>query len=167
MRFKKKKSVFIFCIPNAWTFDFHIQLRNSGGLEPLVELLRSKNDEVRRHASWAVMVCASDELMAVELCRLGWVELPRVSGSDGEQKRQEHTLRAQGRSDRIHTPACRLPRPRELWLAQRACPQKGQPGRRGSPPGHLPSTLTKPPLPSPCPPFHPAPCLSFPPLCYS
>lgn len=47
------------------------QLRNSGGLEPLVELLRSKNDEVRRHASWAMTVCASDELMATELCRLG------------------------------------------------------------------------------------------------
>ncbi|EGW05134.1 Armadillo repeat-containing protein 3, partial [Cricetulus griseus] len=47
------------------------QLRNCGGLEPLVELLHSKNDEVRRHASWAVMVCASDEVTAVELCKLG------------------------------------------------------------------------------------------------
>jgi len=46
-------------------------LKNCGGLEPLIELLHSKNDEVRRHASWAIMVCAGDELMAVELCRLG------------------------------------------------------------------------------------------------
>ncbi|KAK1345562.1 hypothetical protein QTO34_008021 [Cnephaeus nilssonii] len=46
-----------------------------GGLEPLIELLRSKNDEVRRHASWAVMVCASDELMASELCRLGALDI--------------------------------------------------------------------------------------------
>ncbi|XP_021507924.1 armadillo repeat-containing protein 3 isoform X1 [Meriones unguiculatus] len=51
------------------------QLKNCGGLEPLVELLHSKNDEVRRHASWAVMVCASDELMSVELCRLGALDI--------------------------------------------------------------------------------------------
>uniref|UniRef100_A0A8C6RNJ7 Armadillo repeat containing 3 n=1 Tax=Nannospalax galili TaxID=1026970 RepID=A0A8C6RNJ7_NANGA len=51
------------------------ELRNCGGLEPLVELLHSKNDEVRRHASWAVMVCANDELMAVELCRLGALDI--------------------------------------------------------------------------------------------
>ncbi|XP_048668666.1 armadillo repeat-containing protein 3 isoform X2 [Marmota marmota marmota] len=50
-------------------------LRNCGGLEPLVELLYSKNDEVRRHASWAVMVCASEEPMAVELCRLGAIDI--------------------------------------------------------------------------------------------
>ncbi|KAL0627528.1 Armadillo repeat-containing protein 3 [Plecturocebus cupreus] len=57
------------------------QLRNSGGLEPLVELLRSKNDEVRKHASWAVMVCAGDELTASELCRLGLALLPRLKYS--------------------------------------------------------------------------------------
>ncbi|KAL6088364.1 hypothetical protein STEG23_011374, partial [Scotinomys teguina] len=51
------------------------QLRTCGGLEPLVELLYSKNDGVRRHASWAVMVCASDELTAVELCRLGALDI--------------------------------------------------------------------------------------------
>ncbi|XP_040611351.1 armadillo repeat-containing protein 3 isoform X2 [Mesocricetus auratus] len=51
------------------------ELRSCGGLEPLVELLNSKNDEVRRHASWAVMVCASDELTAVELCRLGALDV--------------------------------------------------------------------------------------------
>ncbi|KAI5935363.1 Armadillo repeat-containing protein 3 [Manis javanica] len=51
------------------------KLRNSGGLEPLVELLRSKNIEVRRHVSWAVMVCAGDEPTAVELCRLGALDI--------------------------------------------------------------------------------------------
>ncbi|CAO2594838.1 Armadillo repeat-containing protein 3 [Lemmus lemmus] len=51
------------------------ELRNCGGLEPLTKLLHSKNDEVRRHASWAVMVCASDELTAVELCRLGALDI--------------------------------------------------------------------------------------------
>ncbi|KFZ57988.1 Armadillo repeat-containing protein 3, partial [Podiceps cristatus] len=51
--------------------DARTELRNAGGLGPLVELLRSKNEEVRRNACWAVTVCASDELTAVELCRLG------------------------------------------------------------------------------------------------
>ncbi|XP_015708811.1 armadillo repeat-containing protein 3 isoform X1 [Coturnix japonica] len=51
--------------------DARSELRNAGGLEPLVELLHSKDREVRRNACWAVMVCASDELTAVELCRLG------------------------------------------------------------------------------------------------
>ncbi|XP_047724397.1 armadillo repeat-containing protein 3 isoform X7 [Prionailurus viverrinus] len=55
----------------ACDVEARTELRNSGGLEPLVELLRSKHDEVRRHASWAVMVCANDELTAVELCKLG------------------------------------------------------------------------------------------------
>ncbi|KFP77952.1 Armadillo repeat-containing protein 3 [Acanthisitta chloris] len=51
--------------------DARTELRNAGGLGPLVELLHSKSEEVRRSACWAVMVCASDELTAVELCRLG------------------------------------------------------------------------------------------------
>uniref|UniRef100_A0A8C6MUI0 Armadillo repeat containing 3 n=1 Tax=Mus spicilegus TaxID=10103 RepID=A0A8C6MUI0_MUSSI len=55
----------------ACDVEARTQLRNCGGLVPLVGLLHSKNDEVRRHASWAVMVCAGDEPMAVELCRLG------------------------------------------------------------------------------------------------
>ncbi|XP_031470212.1 armadillo repeat-containing protein 3 isoform X1 [Phasianus colchicus] len=51
------------------------ELRNAGGLGPLVELLHSKDKEVRRNACWAVMVCASDELTAVELCRLGALDI--------------------------------------------------------------------------------------------
>lgn len=71
MRFFLKSIIFIFCTPNVQNVGFYFQLRNAGGLEPLVELLRSKNDEVRRNASWAVMVCASDELTATELCMFG------------------------------------------------------------------------------------------------
>lgn len=52
-------------------FFFFLKLRNAGGLGPLIELLHTKNKEVRRNACWAVMVCASDELTAIELCRLG------------------------------------------------------------------------------------------------
>ncbi|XP_053876658.1 armadillo repeat-containing protein 3 isoform X3 [Malaclemys terrapin pileata] len=55
--------------------DARTELRNASGLEPLVKLLHSKNDEVRRNACWAVMVCASDELTAVELCRLGALDI--------------------------------------------------------------------------------------------
>ncbi|XP_052550684.1 armadillo repeat-containing protein 3 isoform X3 [Tympanuchus pallidicinctus] len=51
------------------------ELRDAGGLGPLVELLHSKDKEVRRNACWAVMVCASDELTAVELCRLGALDI--------------------------------------------------------------------------------------------
>ncbi|MBZ3872557.1 Armadillo repeat-containing protein 3 [Sciurus carolinensis] len=59
----------------ACDVEARAELKNCGGLEPLVELLYSKNDEVRRHASWAVMVCAGDELMAVEFCRLGALDI--------------------------------------------------------------------------------------------
>ncbi|XP_067417810.1 armadillo repeat-containing protein 3 [Emydura macquarii macquarii] len=55
--------------------DARTELRNASGLEPLVKLLHSKNDEVRRNACWAVMVCATDELTAVELCRLGALDI--------------------------------------------------------------------------------------------
>ncbi|XP_006119589.1 armadillo repeat-containing protein 3 isoform X2 [Pelodiscus sinensis] len=55
--------------------DARTELRNANGLEPLVKLLHSKNDEVRRNACWAVMVCASDELTAVELCRVGALDI--------------------------------------------------------------------------------------------
>ncbi|XP_013923003.1 PREDICTED: armadillo repeat-containing protein 3 isoform X2 [Thamnophis sirtalis] len=55
--------------------DGRTELRNSGGFEPLVKLLHSKNDEVRRNACWAVMVCANDELTAAEMTRLGALDI--------------------------------------------------------------------------------------------
>ncbi|XP_043920496.1 armadillo repeat-containing protein 3 [Protopterus annectens] len=51
------------------------ELRNAGGLIPLINLLSSNNEEVRRSACWAVQVCANDEPTAVELCRLGALEI--------------------------------------------------------------------------------------------
>ncbi|NWX98513.1 ARMC3 protein, partial [Nothoprocta ornata] len=62
------------------------QLRNANGLGPLIELLRSRNEEVRRNACWAVMVCASDEPTAIELCRLGALEnLEEINLSTGHK----------------------------------------------------------------------------------
>ncbi|XP_042744688.1 armadillo repeat-containing protein 3 isoform X2 [Lagopus leucura] len=62
------------------------ELRDAGGLGPLVELLHSKDKEVRRNACWAVMVCASDELTAVELCRLGALDiLEEINQSTGRR----------------------------------------------------------------------------------
>ncbi|XP_048151119.1 armadillo repeat-containing protein 3 isoform X2 [Corvus hawaiiensis] len=55
--------------------DAQTELRNAGGLGPLIELLHSKNEEVRRNASWALMICASDELTALELCSLGALDI--------------------------------------------------------------------------------------------
>ncbi|XP_060595382.1 armadillo repeat-containing protein 3-like isoform X3 [Ruditapes philippinarum] len=49
--------------------------RLSDGLTPLVALLRSGNDEVRRNAAWAITVCAVDEPTATEICKLGGMEL--------------------------------------------------------------------------------------------
>ncbi|MBN3313662.1 ARMC3 protein, partial [Atractosteus spatula] len=51
------------------------ELRNAGGLIPLVKLLNSNNTEVRRNACWAALVCANDEPTAVELCKLGALEI--------------------------------------------------------------------------------------------
>ncbi|KFQ04867.1 Armadillo repeat-containing protein 3, partial [Leptosomus discolor] len=55
--------------------DARTELRNADGLGPLTELLHSKNEEVRRNACWALMVCASDELTTAELCRLGALDI--------------------------------------------------------------------------------------------
>ncbi|XP_064608678.1 LOW QUALITY PROTEIN: armadillo repeat-containing protein 3-like [Liolophura sinensis] len=51
--------------------DSRTALREAGGLEPLVALLTSCDDEVRRNSAWAVSVCAVDEPTAAEICRLG------------------------------------------------------------------------------------------------
>ena len=47
------------------------QFRLSDGLAPLIGLLRSGNDEVRRNAAWAITVCAVDEPTATEICKSG------------------------------------------------------------------------------------------------
>ncbi|KAL4230819.1 Armadillo repeat-containing protein 3 [Mactra antiquata] len=55
--------------------DSRETFRLSDGLTPLVALLRSGNDEVRRNAAWAITVCAVDEPTATEICKLGGMEL--------------------------------------------------------------------------------------------
>lgn len=47
------------------------QLQSAGGLQPLVNLLRSYHKEVLHNACWAINVCASDEPIAVEMCKFG------------------------------------------------------------------------------------------------
>ncbi|KAK1172066.1 armadillo repeat-containing protein 3 isoform X1 [Acipenser oxyrinchus oxyrinchus] len=67
----KRRTMTVAVAALACDSDARTELRNVGGLVPLVKLLNSKNDEVRRNACWAVLVCASDEPTAIEMCRLG------------------------------------------------------------------------------------------------
>ncbi|KAK3599496.1 hypothetical protein CHS0354_006630 [Potamilus streckersoni] len=55
--------------------DSRETFRLADGLLPLVDLLRSGNDEVRRNACWALTVCAVDEPTAVEICKLNGMEI--------------------------------------------------------------------------------------------
>ena len=48
-----------------------LQLRENNGVEPLVKLLNSGTDDVRRSASWALSIAASDEPTAIEIGRYG------------------------------------------------------------------------------------------------
>lgn len=53
--------------------DARAELRSLGGIEPLVKMLASGNDEVRRNSSWAISVCATDEPTAMAIASLGSV----------------------------------------------------------------------------------------------
>ena len=58
--------------------EYHVcrsQFLEAGGLEPLVELLQSNDDDVRRSASWAITIIAVDDVTAAELSRLGCLEI--------------------------------------------------------------------------------------------
>uniref|UniRef100_A0A4W5NQN7 Armadillo repeat containing 3 n=1 Tax=Hucho hucho TaxID=62062 RepID=A0A4W5NQN7_9TELE len=61
-------------------------LRNAGGLVPLVQLLRSNHKEVRRSACWAISVCANDEPTAVEMCKLGALDLLQEINSSANRR---------------------------------------------------------------------------------
>lgn len=50
-----------------------LQFRNVGGIENLVMLLYFGNDEVRRNVVWVLVVCVVDELIVIEICKLGQV----------------------------------------------------------------------------------------------
>ena len=47
------------------------EFRENGGLEPIVMLLHSGNDEVRRNAAWAITVTGVDDIVSIEICKLG------------------------------------------------------------------------------------------------
>uniref|UniRef100_A0A8K9UMK1 Armadillo repeat containing 3 n=1 Tax=Oncorhynchus mykiss TaxID=8022 RepID=A0A8K9UMK1_ONCMY len=53
---------------------------------PLVQLLRSNHKEVRRNACWAISVCANDEPTAVELCKLGALDLLQEINSSANRR---------------------------------------------------------------------------------
>ncbi|XP_033742747.1 armadillo repeat-containing protein 3-like isoform X4 [Pecten maximus] len=66
--------------------DSRAEFRNASGIEHLVILLHSGNDEVRRNASWAITVCAVDEPTATEVCKLGGMEILQDIQVSGTRK---------------------------------------------------------------------------------
>uniref|UniRef100_A0A3Q2XU65 Armadillo repeat containing 3 n=1 Tax=Hippocampus comes TaxID=109280 RepID=A0A3Q2XU65_HIPCM len=59
----------------AFEEDARTQLREAEGLGPLVGLLRSSHMEVLRCTCMAISVCTKDEPTAVEMCKLGALEI--------------------------------------------------------------------------------------------
>ena len=51
--------------------DCRAEFRNIGGLVPLVKMLESADDSVRRNSSWAISICAVDEPTAMVVASLG------------------------------------------------------------------------------------------------
>ncbi|XP_061410754.1 armadillo repeat-containing protein 3 isoform X2 [Lethenteron reissneri] len=71
------------------------QLRIVGGLAPLVQMLDSNTVEIRRTACWVVFLCAADEPTAMEICRLGGLEvLQRLNESETRRSRFSETALA-------------------------------------------------------------------------
>ncbi|XP_032807730.1 armadillo repeat-containing protein 3 isoform X2 [Petromyzon marinus] len=71
------------------------QLRIVGGLAPLVQMLDSDTVEIRRTACWVVFLCAADEPTAMEICRLGGLEmLQRLNESETRRSRFSETALA-------------------------------------------------------------------------
>ncbi|XP_021356632.1 armadillo repeat-containing protein 3-like isoform X1 [Mizuhopecten yessoensis] len=66
--------------------DSRAEFRNASGIEHLVILLHSGNDEVRRNASWAITVCAVDEPTATEVCKLGGMDILQEIQVSGTRK---------------------------------------------------------------------------------
>lgn len=56
---------------NFINFNFCFQFREHNGVEPLVNLLYSPSDDVRRSVSWALTLCAIDEPTAMEVSKHG------------------------------------------------------------------------------------------------
>lgn len=66
--------------------DARTQFRQEGGLAPLVKFLSSNVSEVRRTASWAMVVCGNDLATATELCSLGALDLLQTIALSGSRK---------------------------------------------------------------------------------
>ncbi len=48
-----------------------LQFLEAGGVEPLVALLNSFNEDARRSGSWAISIVSVDEAIAAEVCKNG------------------------------------------------------------------------------------------------
>ena len=48
-----------------------LQFRNREGLAPLVQLLESRDNDVRKNASWALLACCGDVPSAAAISKLG------------------------------------------------------------------------------------------------
>lgn len=67
------------------------QFRVQGGLDRLVPLLKSYNEEVRRNASWALNIVIADETAAKTVCALGFVHRPTVH-TDVQYSRVQYSV---------------------------------------------------------------------------
>lgn len=50
---------------------WYAQVCSNGGLEPVLQLLRSSHDVVLKNAIWMLMICAQCSQVAEEACKLG------------------------------------------------------------------------------------------------
>ena len=68
------------CI-RLWRYSEHVifssslQMRAREGLPPLIELLNSNDNDVRKYASWALLACSGDAPSAAAISKLGWASV--------------------------------------------------------------------------------------------
>lgn len=62
------------------------EFRQEGGLVPLAKLLTSNVSEVRRSASWAIVICGNDYATASELCSLGALDVLQTLSLSNSRK---------------------------------------------------------------------------------
>ncbi|CAK8674645.1 unnamed protein product [Clavelina lepadiformis] len=73
--------------------DSRAEMRAHGGLEPLIQLLLSNDNEVRRNASWAVLACSADPPTAAAIAKLGGLEILQQI-NDSEQRCSNYSIAA-------------------------------------------------------------------------
>ena len=56
----------------GWQYftSFCSQMRSRGGLAPLVQLLQSSDNDVRKYSSWALLACSGDSPSALAISKL-------------------------------------------------------------------------------------------------